>query len=112
MTRIQKRGAGRKAAKEILELVDLQDPESIDAFLDELKEKLQPKQVEQEQVDAEKKLSELAFYQLTFGKYENCFLRDVPRDYLHWLVKVSEENMIMVGQYLKATDHMEEPDED
>lgn len=112
MTRIQKRGAGRKAAKEILELVDLQDPESIDAFIDELKSHLQPDKVAEEQQKSKQKLSDLAFTQLEFGKYENCFLRDIPREYLHWLVEVSEKTLDTVGQYLELTKHMEEPDED
>jgi uncharacterized protein (DUF3820 family) len=103
--------AGREIAQSFLEIspeLPSLGPVAIAAFFDELRGALLPEVVAQESVARARKLSELADYRLEFGAHSGKPLSDVPRDYLHWLVDVTEENLRAVSQYLELTADSEE----
>lgn len=107
--RIKLRGEGRKFARELLILIDLKDPESIDAFLDELRSTLQPVEVLAEVVGEARKISAMAAVRLPRGKHEGERLDDVPRDYLEWWIEDGRELNEKIAAYLAATKHLDGP---
>lgn len=108
--RLASRVLGRNFAKEVLLLVDFAaNPEAVDAFLDELnslrkKEPITPQK--------KRKLRELAATKLEFGIHAGVPLSDVPRDYLLWLQRSSEETTRLITEYLELTPNETEEEED
>lgn len=101
--RLKNRVDGRRAAREIRALVESDNPDFADAFLEEMRLLLKPDAVKQETTDRQRKLSELKFHVLNFGVHAGQCLDDMPRDYLEWLLGVSEETVGIISQYLQLT---------
>lgn len=106
--RLARRVEGRKQAREILGLVNLDHPDKVDAFLDELRSALQPKEVEADEKTAKKRLRELAAIQLPRGVNQDKTLDEVPREYLHWWIEDGEEWATKIGEFLEATKHLDD----
>ena len=104
--RLKRRADGRKQAKAILELVTLDHSDKVESFLDELRSTLQPAEVLAEVVQDQKRLSELAAIRLPRGQHAGQRLDDVPREYLDWWIRDGEEWAERIGDYLKATEHL------
>lgn len=105
--RLKRRVEGRNQAKAILDLLTLDHPDKIAAFLDELRSTLQPVEVLSEVVADQKRLSDIAAVRLPRGRYEGERLDDVPRDYLDWWIRDGEEWAERIGAYLAATRHLD-----
>lgn len=109
--RIRQRGQGRQVARSVLALLgdgELNNPESIAAFLDELATTLQPSVVAEKKLSDQRKLSELAAKTLEFGSHAGERLDDIDRGYLHWLAGATEETLASITAYLEATKHLDE----
>lgn len=109
--RVARRVNGRQQAKDIVSLLNLDHQDKIDAFFDELRSLIQPKQVEVERAAQKRRLSELSSFKLRYGIHADVRLDDVPRDYLHWLVGDSETTVDVVREYLEATKHLDADDD-
>jgi len=109
--RLYQRGYGRKQARDILSLLDLKDPNAVDAFLDELRSVLSPKKVEEESKGKVRKLRELSTTRLDFGQYAGELLENIPRPYLHWLAGEQEQLSKTIHEYLALTAGEDEEEE-
>lgn len=109
--RLKRRVDGRTQAKAILELLTLDHPDKITAFLDELRSTLQPKEVTAEVQSAKRRLSELASHELKYGIHGGERLDDIPRDYLGWMVDDGQKTIDIIRAYLLATKHLDGPTE-
>lgn len=107
---MQRRVQGRNLAKTALELVrdELTHADSITTFIEELREQLQPKVAAEEKAEVRRKLSVVAAITLDFGQYAGQMLSLVPRRYLEWLLKQSEQLVNNLREFLQLTAHMAE----
>lgn len=104
--RLKRRVDGRTQAKAILELLTLDHPDKLEAFLDEVRSTLQPEKVLAEAVQEQRRLSELAAVRLKYGQYAGQRLDDVDRDYLEWMIDEGRETLATIEAFLKATAHL------
>jgi len=102
--RLRSRVAGRKEAETVVGLVDLPDQHAVEAFIDELKKRLgwQDKKTVGEHIE-QQSLVELQHECLDFGVHAGEPFYVIPRDYLHWLLKSSEETVWKISEYLRLT---------
>lgn len=108
--RLKLRAAGRKHAQLVIDMT-LEDsdktPEFIAAFLDELRAILSPPTIE-EIIVHKRTLLEMSNWTISFGKHAGHALPDIPRDYLHWLVKSAEDTKNVVSEYLEVTKNLDD----
>ena len=112
--RLRSRVAGRKEAEAVVGLVNLQDQHAVEAFIDELKKRLgwqEKKKTIGEHLE-QGSLVELQHSCLDFGVHAGEPFYVIPRDYLHWLLKSSEETVWKLSEYLRLTKEEDGEDND
>lgn len=101
--RLERRKHGREQARAVLGLIDLPHPDCKNAFFDELESVLRPKDSGVQGEKRRASIRELSKHVIEFGAHAGKRLDEIPREYLHWLAKSSEETMQALVSYLDAT---------
>lgn len=98
------RVAGRKAAREIFELLQWPDgfgADFADGFVDEIRDMLPKRRIEPVPPEKSLPIARLGATRIPFGQYKDQTFDEAPLDYLDWLCRSQEEFYKDLRAYLK-----------